>query len=81
MNLYVHPVDSSYSLGVRISLPLAGLRKPLGPSPRTRGRLVNRKAKLILRRAYGRRNVDMTKVALYHGLGKLPEPSGLFRYN
>lgn len=42
---------------------------------------LNRKAKLILRRAYGRRNVDITKVALYHGLGKLPEPSGLFRYN
>jgi len=35
---------------------------------------LNNKAKVISRRAYGYRSPETFKLALYHGLGKLPEP-------
>jgi transposase len=34
----------------------------------------NLKAKLTMRKAYGFRNVETLQMALYHTLGKLPEP-------
>lgn len=35
----------------------------------------NNKAKLITRRAYGFRSFEVAEMALYHALGKLPEPA------
>jgi transposase len=35
---------------------------------------LNLKAKLAMRKAYGFRNVETLQIALYHTLGKLPEP-------
>ncbi|WP_455289779.1 ISL3 family transposase [Cupriavidus necator] len=35
---------------------------------------LNNKAKVTMRKAYGFRTFHMTEIALYHGLGKLPEP-------
>ena len=35
---------------------------------------LNNKVKLRTRKAYGFRTFDATKLALYHQLGKLPEP-------
>lgn len=35
---------------------------------------LNNKAKLTMRKAYGFRTFGMTEIALYHVLGKLPEP-------
>ena len=35
---------------------------------------LNNKAKVIMRKAYGFRTFRMTELALYHVLGKLPEP-------
>ncbi len=35
---------------------------------------LNNKAKVTMRKAYGFRTFKMTELALYHGLGKLPEP-------
>jgi transposase len=41
---------------------------------------MNNKLKLITRRAYGFRTSKAAMVALYHGLGRLPEPSGTHRF-
>jgi len=35
---------------------------------------LNNKAKAISHRAYGYRTAETFKLALYHGMGKLPEP-------
>ena len=35
---------------------------------------LNNKAKVTMRKAYGFRTFRMTEIALYHALGKLPEP-------
>jgi len=35
---------------------------------------LNNKAKTISHRAYGYRTAETFKLALYHGMGKLPEP-------
>lgn len=35
---------------------------------------LNRKVNLITRKSYGFKNVEVLKIALYHTLGKLPEP-------
>mgnify|MGYP000588181970 FL=1 len=35
---------------------------------------LNNKAKVTMRKAYGFRTFKMTELALYHVLGKLPEP-------
>ena len=35
---------------------------------------LNNKAKVCMRKAYGFRTFGMTEIALYHALGKLPEP-------
>jgi len=41
---------------------------------------LNLKAKLTMRKAYGYRNVETLQVALYHTLGKLPEPKIWHRF-
>lgn len=41
---------------------------------------LNNKAKVITRKAYGYRNPRIAEIALYHGLGKLPEPKDLHRF-
>lgn len=41
---------------------------------------MNNKLKLITRRAYGFRTTKAATVALYHGLGRLPEPPGTHRF-
>ena len=41
---------------------------------------MNNKLKVITRRAYGYRTFKATEVALYHGLGRLPEPDGTHRF-
>jgi len=41
---------------------------------------MNRKLNLITRRAYGYRNYDVLKVALFHTLGHLPEPERTHRF-
>ena len=41
---------------------------------------LNNKAKLITRKAYGYRNPRIAEIALFHGLGKLPEPEWLHRF-
>ena len=35
---------------------------------------LNRKVNLTVRKAFGYRSLDVMKTALYHQLGKLPEP-------
>jgi len=35
---------------------------------------LNNKLKLVLRRSYGFRSYDSVTTALYHAMGKLPEP-------
>ena len=35
---------------------------------------LNNKAKLTMRKSYGFRTYRVTEIALYHSLGKLPEP-------
>ncbi|MBJ6727584.1 ISL3 family transposase, partial [Geomesophilobacter sediminis] len=40
----------------------------------------NNKAKVTCRKAYGFRNVEVIKVALYHTLGNLPVPKGTHRF-
>ncbi|HKM61128.1 MAG TPA: ISL3 family transposase, partial [Acidisphaera sp.] len=35
---------------------------------------LNNKAKLTMRKSYGFRTFHVTEIALYHALGKLPEP-------
>lgn len=41
---------------------------------------MNNKLKLTIRKAYGFRTFKATEVALYHALGKLPEPPGTHRF-
>ena len=41
---------------------------------------LNNKAKLIMRRSYGFRTFHVTEIALYHALGKLPEPDVAHRF-
>ena len=35
---------------------------------------LNNKAKLTMRKSYGFRSPDILEIALYHALGKLPQP-------
>ncbi|MBL9105149.1 MAG: ISL3 family transposase [Myxococcales bacterium] len=42
---------------------------------------LNNKLKIIIRRAYGFRSYDVTSTALYHALGKLPEPPLIHRFH
>jgi len=41
---------------------------------------LNNKLKVTLRKAYGFRTLEATQVALYHALGKLPEPNFTHRF-
>ena len=41
---------------------------------------LNNKAKLTMRKAYGFRTFRVTEIALYHALGKLPEPHAAHRF-
>ncbi len=41
---------------------------------------LNNKAKVTMRKAYGFRTFGMTEIALYHALGKLPEPELTHRF-
>lgn len=41
---------------------------------------LNLKAKLILRKSYGFKSLDNIELALYHGLGRLPEPPTIHRF-
>ena len=41
---------------------------------------LNNKAKVTMRKAYGFRTFGMTEIALYHALGKLPEPQLTHRF-
>ncbi len=41
---------------------------------------MNNKLKVIIRRSYGFRSYEATSAALYHGLGKLPEPPLIHRF-
>jgi transposase len=41
---------------------------------------LNNKAKVISHRAYGYRTAETFKLALYHGLGNLPEPKLAHRF-
>ena len=41
---------------------------------------LNNKAKVTMRRSYGFRTFRVTELALYHALGKLPEPELTHRF-
>ena len=41
---------------------------------------LNNKARVITKRAYGFRSYDLLELALYHGLGNLPEPKSTHRF-
>jgi transposase len=41
---------------------------------------LNNKAKLTMRKSYGFRTFHVTELALYHALGKLPEPETTYRF-
>ena len=41
---------------------------------------LNNKAKVTLRKSYGFRTFRVTELALYHTLGKLPEPEVAHRF-
>src|SRR6516162_1699292 len=41
---------------------------------------LNNKAELTMRKAYGFRTFRITEIALYHALGKLPEPHAAHRF-
>jgi len=41
---------------------------------------LNNKAKLTARKAYGYRSAEVQEIALYHALGKLPEPEDTHRF-
>ena len=41
---------------------------------------LNNKAKLTMRKSYGFRTFEVTEIALYHALGKLPEPDIAHRF-
>jgi len=42
--------------------------------------ILNNKAKLTMRKSYGFRTFRITEIALYHALGKLPEPNVARRF-
>ena len=42
---------------------------------------LNNKLKVIVRRSYGFRSFEVTSIALYHALGKLPEPPLIHRFH
>lgn len=42
---------------------------------------LNLKAKLIIRKSYGFKSVENVELALYHGLGRLPEPPTIHRFS
>ncbi len=41
---------------------------------------LNNKVKLTMRKSYGFRTSKAIKIALYHNIGKLPEPPGTHRF-
>jgi transposase len=41
---------------------------------------LNNKAKVTMRKSYGFRTFRITEIALYHALGKLPEPNVAHRF-
>ena len=41
---------------------------------------LNNKIRVVTRRAYGFRTFDAIEIALYHTLGKLPEPESTHRF-
>ena len=41
---------------------------------------LNNKAKLAMRKAYGFKSYETIEIALYHQLGKLPEPESTHRF-
>ncbi|GAH19363.1 unnamed protein product, partial [marine sediment metagenome] len=41
---------------------------------------LNNKIKVTMRKSYGFRTFDATQIALYHALGKLPEPKPAHRF-
>ena len=41
---------------------------------------LNNKAKLTMRKSYGFRTFHVTEIALYHALGRLPEPDLAHRF-
>jgi len=41
---------------------------------------LNNKAKVTMRKSYGFRTFNTTEIALYHVLGKLPEPQLAHRF-
>jgi transposase len=41
---------------------------------------LNNKAKLTMRKSYGFRTYRILEIALYHALGKLPEPPDIHRF-
>jgi transposase len=41
---------------------------------------LNNKAKLTMRKSYGFRTFNVMEMALYHALGKLPEPDTAHRF-
>src|ERR1039457_2075439 len=66
----------------RTSLPLKKLRLPTPSRKKFSKRLLssgvveglNNKAKVTMRKSYGFRTYRVLELALYHSLGKLPEP-------
>ncbi|MBU4176520.1 MAG: transposase, partial [Proteobacteria bacterium] len=40
----------------------------------------NNKVKVTTRKSYGFRSFDMLKIALYHAVGKLPEPESTHKF-
>jgi hypothetical protein len=45
-----------------------------------RAYILNTKVKLVTRKAFGYRKADTIKIALFHALGRLPEPDGAHRF-
>ena len=41
---------------------------------------MNRRVNLVTRKAYGYRSYEVLKIALFHTLGRLPEPKMLHRF-
>jgi hypothetical protein len=41
---------------------------------------LNNKAKLALKKGYGFKSYEVVEIALYHQLGKLPEPNRTHRF-
>ncbi|MDP7453270.1 MAG: transposase, partial [Arenicellales bacterium] len=42
---------------------------------------LNNKIKVTMRKSYGFRTLEATQIALYHALGKLPEPKSAHRFH